>query len=463
MLHPDLLADLLDLALATGADFAEFFVEKSQRSQLVLVNGEVDKTLSGLDAGIGIRLLQGDRCIYTFSNDFSPEALRQQVRETAAALSGSQQAIRSSLLARPSAPAFPVLVNPFEIAKPRKVDLMRLANRAAMAYDPLISQTRVVLSESSRQIQLANSDGLLTEDSRTYSRLMIEAVASANSEKQSGYHGPGARQGYEFIESLDVEALARDAARIARTILLAKPCPAGRMPVIIDNGFGGVIFHEACGHALEATALARHASVFQDKLGQQIASPLVTAIDDATIPLAWGSLTIDDEGAPAQRNVLIDKGILTSYLVDRHNGRKIGLPSTGSGRRESYRFAPTSRMSNTYIAGGDSSPESIIKDTAEGLYARSMGGGSVDPANGEFNFAVQEAYMIRNGEIAEPVRGATLIGKGADVLMRIDRVGNNLTQAQGMCGSISGSIPTNVGQPMIRVSELTVGGRGTAE
>lgn len=481
MLHPDLLADLLELAMATGADFAEFFIEHSQRAQLILVNGAVDKTLSGIDAGIGIRLLQGDHCIYTFSNDFSLPALRQQVRETAAALLAGQARLSepagSRLLAVPTSggilrfgavfkPAafadFPVLVDPFQIAKPQKVAILQTANAAAMAADQSVSQTRVSLSESRRRIRIANSEGLLTDDERTYTRLAVEVVASRGGEKQVGYLAPGARQGFEFVERLDVGQLAREAARTACTMLRARPCPAGRLPVVIDNGFGGVIFHEACGHALEATALARKSSVFQDKLGQLIASPLVTAVDDATIPLAWGSLAIDDEGAPARRNVLIENGLLKTYLVDRHNGTKIGLPSSGSGRRESYRYAPTSRMSNTFIANGESTPESIIRDTAEGLYARSMGGGSVDPGSGEFNFAVQEAYLIRNGEIAEPVRGATLIGKGADVLLRIDRVGNNLDLAQGLCGSTSGSIPTNVGQPMIRVSELTVGGRGTA-
>lgn len=479
MLHPDLIADLLQLAMATGADFAELFIEHSQRSQLILVNGDVDKTLSGIDAGVGIRLLQGDRCIYSFANDFSASALRQQVKETAAALraglagasaqiSGLQGSVAASQQAARSGqdPSFagladfPVIVDPFSIARPRKAGILRQASQAALACDPLISQTRTSLAESTRHLQIANSEGLLLTDTRTYSRLMVEAVASAGSEKQSGYLGPGARQGFEFIESLDVEALAREAARMACTMLKAGPCPAGRMPVIIDHAFGGVIFHEACGHALEATALARQSSVFQDKLGQVIASPLVTAVDDATIPLAWGSLRFDDEGMPARRNVLIENGILKSYLVDRHNGQKIGLPSTGSSRRESYRYAPTSRMSNTYIANGLSSPEQIIRDTPFGLYARSMGGGSVDPGSGEFNFSVQEAYLVRNGEIAEPVRGATLIGKGAEILLQIDRVGNNLAQAQGMCGSTSGSIPTNVGQPMIRVSEMTVGGRG---
>jgi len=233
------------------------------------------------------------------------------------------------------------------------------------------------------------------------------------------------------------------------------------MPVLIDNGFGGVIFHEACGHGLEATSVAKKASVFADKIGQQIASPIVTAIDDGTLPNEWGSINIDDEGSPARRNVLIENGILKTYLVDYLNGLKMTppRPSTGSSRRQSYQFAPTSRMTNTYIAPGHETPEAIIADTEYGFYAKQMGGGSVEPATGEFNFAVVEGYMIRHGKVAEPVRGATLIGKGSEVLMDIDRVANNLKHGQGMCGSISGSVPTNVGQPLIRVKQMTIGGR----
>ena len=229
--------------------------------------------------------------------------------------------------------------------------------------------------------------------------------------------------------------------------------------VAIDNGFGGVIFHEACGHSLEATSVAKGNSVFTGKLGEQIASTKVTAIDDGTIPNAWGSLNIDDEGTPTQKNVLIENGILKSYMIDKLNARRMGMKVTGSGRRQSYKYAPTSRMTNTYIANGDNTPEEIIASISDGLYAKKMGGGSVNPVTGEFNFAVSEGYLVKNGEIQEPVRGASLIGKGSEILMNIDMVGNNMTQGQGMCGSSSGSIPTNVGQPMIRVSEITVGGR----
>jgi TldD protein len=242
-------------------------------------------------------------------------------------------------------------------------------------------------------------------------------------------------------------------------MLYADECPSKTMPVVIDNGFGGVIFHEACGHSLEATSVAKNASVFSGKKGEKIGSDLVTAIDDGTIPNAWGSANYDDEGLPQKRRVLIDKGILNSYMVDQLNGKRMGEVSTHSSRRQSYRFAPTSRMSNTYIDNGESTFDEIIENTEYGLYARKMGGGSVNPSTGDFNFSVMEGYMIRNGKIAEPVKGATLVGTGKDALKKIDMVGNNLLRAQGMCGSVSGSIAADVGQPTIRIASITVGGR----
>jgi len=242
-------------------------------------------------------------------------------------------------------------------------------------------------------------------------------------------------------------------------MLHADFCPAGVMPVVIDGGFGGVLFHEACGHSLEATSVAFGNSEFCGKMGQQVASPIVTAIDDGTMPNEWGSSNIDDEGTPTTKLVLIENGILKNYMIDKLNARRMGMPVTGSGRRESYQYAPTSRMRNTYIAPGSDDEAEIIASMEYGLYAKSMGGGSVNPVTGEFNFAVNEGYLVKNGRIDRPVRGASLIGKGGEVLMNIDRVGKKMWMAPGICGSASGSVPTNVGQPMIRIKKLTVGGR----
>lgn len=460
MLKQSIVTHTLEAALQTGADFAELYIEQTKRNQLSMVNGKINTAATSLDYGAGLRLFLGNRMIYAFTNDTSEQNLVRLAKETASTIKGSRLQRIAPLQRILPQHLHPIVLEPDGIAKKRKIEPLASACAAASAFDSRILQTRAGFLDVTKDVIVANSEGIWAEDHRVRSRFTIEAVASSATEKQSGYFGPGGSVGFELFSQIDADTIAREAAHIALTMLDAKPCPAGRMPVVIDNGFGGVIFHEACGHGLEATAVARNASVFSGMLGKQIASPLVTAIDDGTIPNAWGSAAFDDEGTPTQKNVLIENGILRSYLVDRMNGRKMGADITGSARRESYRFAPTSRMTNTFIAAGESTPEHIISDTPYGLYAKQMGGGSVDPATGAFNFAVREAYLIRNGKICEPVRGATLIGKGHEVLLQIDRVGNNLKRAQGMCGSSSGSIPTDVGQPMIRVKEMTVGGRG---
>ena len=278
---------------------------------------------------------------------------------------------------------------------------------------------------------------------------------------ETGFEGPGCQEDISFFRSkVQPRKLARKAAETALLMLTAKECPSGKMPVVIGNGWGGVLFHEACGHPLEASAVSRGLSCFAGKEGQLIASPIVSAVDDSTIPSAWGSIDIDDEGNLGTKRVLIKDGVLVDFMIDDFNGRRMGREGNGSCRRQNYKFCPTSRMSNTYIDNGKSNPEDIIKATKLGLYAVSFNGGSVDPTTGEFNFGCSEAYIIRDGKVAEPVKGATLIGKGEDILKKIDMVGNDLALAQGMCGAASGSIRTNVGQPTIRISEILVGGRG---
>ena len=309
-----------------------------------------------------------------------------------------------------------------------------------------------------QHVQISNSNGKLVQDTRIRTRMPVTAYAQDEKSMQSGFEGPGASMGLEFYDTTQPEDIAKEAARIALVMLEAKDCPSGKMPVVIDNGFGGVIFHEACGHALEASAVSKDQSVFTNKLNTKIASDCVTAIDDGTIPNAWGSQNVDDEGNPQQKRVLIKDGELTSYMIDTLNGRRMNMASTGSSRRQSYKYEPTSRMSNTYIAAGKDKFEDLFKGIKKGLYAKKMGGGSVNPQTGEFNFAVNEGYMIIDGKITYPVKGASLIGNGAEILMNIDKVSDNLKRSQGMCGASSGNIPTDVGQPAIRVSSITVGG-----
>lgn len=465
MLDKNLVYDVLTAALSTGADLAEIFMENTATDTVSMVNGQVEKANWGVDYGLGLRIIYGTSAVYAYTNNTSAASLIKLAKESAAVVKAAlknEADIKSVItLDRSERMKFAdkIAILPESVGKKTVVEQLRIASKASYAYDPLITQTSGNYLHVVQNVLIANSNGIWAEDTRARTRVMISAVASEGREKQTGGRSPGAKGGYEIVEALNMEELGKGAAKTAVTMIKADLCPSGRMPVIIDNGFGGVIFHEACAHSLEATSVSKGASVFCGKMGEQIADPCVNAVDDGTLSGEWGSINVDDEGSPTRRNVLIEKGILKSYLVDYLTGLKMGTPTTGSSRRQSYRFAPTSRMTNTYILPGTEKPEDIIASTENGLYAKFMGGGSVDPSSGDFNFAVLEGYMIRDGKIAEPVRGATLIGKGHEVLLNIDRVADNFAAEQGMCGSLSGSVPTNVGQPLIRVKELTVGGR----
>lgn len=459
MLEKSLVEKILNEALSTGGDFAEIFVEKKNNCGLFMIDGKIESSLSGRDFGIGIRIFKDLYSVYGYTNDMTEENLLKTARKIAEAVKGTRADITINLLKQDIENYNKIEIYPETVLKKNKIDVMRRGYTAAKEYDSEISQVRVSYSDSKQNILVANSEGIWAEDERVRGRIRIESVASSGTEMQTGSMGPGASKGFEFFEKIDIESYGREASRIAKTILHADYSPSGKMPVIIDNGFGGVIFHEACGHGLEATSVAKGNSVFAGKIGQMIASPVVSAVDDGTIPNEWGTINIDDEGTPSRRNLLIENGILKGYMIDKLNGRRMGMASTGSGRRESYKYAPTSRMTNTFILNGKSSLDEMISSVEKGIYAKYMGGGSVNPATGNFNFAVMEGYLIENGKITSPVRGATLIGSGSEILKKIEMVGNNLAYGQGMCGSVSGSICTNVGQPAVKVSEITVGGR----
>ncbi len=460
MLTKSTAESVLREALRTGGDFAELFCEDRRSGGMSLVDGHVETASTVRRHGAGIRVYSGLNSVYVHTNDTSPSGLIASARKAADAVRGSATPFDIHLTRALQKNIHYIREMPMDVEGARKAKLLRDCDLAAKAVSPEISQVRASLTHWNSDVLIANSEGLFTGDTRVYSRVYINAVASKDGDSQSGREAPGAMMGFEvFSTKADPEESARVAAQRAVTMLHADACPAGRMPVVIDGGFGGVIFHEACGHSLEAAAVAFGNSEFTGKLGQAIAAPCVTAIDDGTIANEWGSLNIDDEGNPTTRLVLIENGILKNYMVDRLNGRRMGTPSTGSGRRQDYTYAPTSRMRNTYIAAGSDDEAEIIASCPDGLYAKSMGGGSVNPVTGEFNFAVDEGYLIRNGKIDVPVRGASLIGRGSEILMKIDRVGRNMRMAQGMCGASSGSVPVNVGQPMIRVTDITVGGR----
>lgn len=459
MLDKSLVEKILNEALSTGGDFAEVFVEKKNSSSLYMIDGKIESALSGKDFGIGIRIFKDLYSVYGYTNYMTEENLLKTAKKIAQAIKGTRTDITINLLKQDSENYNKIEIYPETVSKKSKIEIMKIGYSSAKNYNNEISQVRVSYGDTKQNILVANSEGIWAEDERVRGRIRIESVASDGTEMQTGSMGPGASKGFEFFENMNIESYGKEASRIASTILHAEYSPSGKMPVIIDNGFGGVIFHEACGHGLEATSVAKGNSVFAGKLGQMIASPLVSAVDDGTIPNEWGTINIDDEGTPSKRNLLIENGILKGYMIDKLNGRRMGMASTGSGRRESYKYAPTSRMTNTFILNGKSTLEEMISSTEKGIYAKYMGGGSVNPATGNFNFAIMEGYLIENGKITSPVRGATLIGTGSEVLKKIDMVGNNLAYGQGMCGSVSGSLCTNVGQPAIRVSEITVGGR----
>lgn len=460
LLEKALIERMIAAALATGADFAEVYIEDRASESIQLVGGRVEKVNSSKTFGVGVRVAQGYRSVYGFTNSKNPDELVKLASDLSKSFQNDKLTKPAPLGVLEVGTRHKVKINPRDVKQSEKVALMKKAYAAAKDYDPVIVQASVNAMDWVQDVEIANSEGRYVHDTRVRVRFYITAIASKDGVMQTGGEGPGSGKGYEyFYEDINLEDVARDAARTAKTMLFAEDCPSGIMPVVIDNKFGGVIFHEACGHSLEATSVARNASVFCGKLGTQVATPIVTAIDDGTIENGWGSANFDDEGYPQQRRVLIDKGILKTYMVDKLNALRMDHAPTGSSRRESYRFSPTSRMSNTYIDNGSSTFDEIIASTKYGLYAAKMGGGSVNPGSGDFNFAVSEGYLIRDGKIAEAVRGASLVGNGAEILHKIDMVGNNLDRARGMCGSASGSIPADVGQPTLRVASITVGGK----
>ena len=459
MISREICQRVLQKAVSTGADYAELFAENTVNHSISMIASRVDSVKNAVIAGAAVRVYKGMRSVMATTVDTSESGLIRCAEKAAEALGQGEAPMDIVLRERLFGDIHPIKIVPTTVTNKEKVAVLKEGYFAAKDYDECITQATGTLLDVDHNILIANSEGLYTQDRQIRTRMSISAVADKGNGTQTGGFNPGRRMGMEMFDLIDPKSVGIRAAQQAVTMAGAGYCPAGVMPVAIDNGFGGVIFHEACGHSLEASSVAYGQSQFAGKLGQMIANEKVTAIDDGTIPNAWGSINIDDEGTPAQSNVLIEKGVLKSYMIDKFNGRRMGMASTGNARRESYSYTPTSRMTNTYIAAGEDKNEDIIASIEYGLYAKQMGGGSVNPVTGEFNFAVNEGYIIRNGVICEPVRGASLVGKGSEIIKNIDMVGTDMDMGQGMCGSSSGSVPTNVGQPLIRVSSITVGGR----
>lgn len=462
MLNKNIIEDIFNIAISNGGDFAEIFVEDNFSTEIATVGGNIERGMSGRDYGIGIRIFNGLNSMYAYTNDLSKDNLINITKKVSKNLKGTRKdlVVNFDKLVEPNIHKYSILPSSVELSK--KVALSKRATSAARNYDELISQVTVNYLDQEQNVLIANTEGVFVEDKRVRTRMLIVVAAEHGGQMETGYIGPGALRGLEFYDTINIEDYAREAARTAKTMVLADYSPAGVMPVVVDNGFGGLMFHEACGHSLEASSVAKGLSVFSNKVGEQIASNIVTLVDDGSITNSWGSLGVDDEGKRTQKNILIENGILKSYMVDKLNGRRMGVEPTASGRRQNYRFAPTSRMTNTYIDNGSSTREEIIANTEYGLFAKYLNAGSVIPATGDFNFSLSEAYLIENGKITKPVKGATLIGNGSKILQDVDMVANNLQIGQGYCYAGSGALFIGAGQPTIRVKSMTVGGREEA-
>ncbi len=451
--------EILEVALSTGGNFAEVYMEMTSNEAIEMMLGKITKVTNNKVKGAAIRIIKNG----TEVNCSLTKCDKDELISAAKTLSESFEGNKTVDVLPFNEKDVEQIVNPKLIRTDKlekEIELLTNATKGALEYNKEIVQVMTNIVKKEQQIFVFASDGTWQTDHRCNNRLSCQAIASDGVSMQPNHGSFGRNQGMEMYEGFDAYEFGRGIAQNAVEMLHAEPMQGGEMPVVINNGFGGVILHEACVHGLEATSVAKGMSVFCGKIGTKVASDIVNAVDDGTNLDAWGSINVDDEGTPSKCNVLIENGILKSYLVDKRNSKKMNHPITGSSRRESYKFQTTSRMTNTYFLNGTSTFDEIIKNTKYGLFAKEMGGGSVNPATGEFNFAVNVAYMIEDGKITKPVKGATLIGSGKDVLLRIDMIADNLAVGYGMCGSQSGSVPTIVGQPTIRVSHMTVGGAG---
>ncbi|MDD4556993.1 MAG: TldD/PmbA family protein [Alphaproteobacteria bacterium] len=459
MLDKILVLDVLDEALKTGGEFAEVFFEDKITNSLLMGNHKIESSAFDITCGVGIRVTKGFFYAYVSTNDLTRDGLLKAAHKAAQAIKSEKRNVQINFVEEKFKTVHPVLLNPLDVSKQEKKEYLSVLSQKAYAKSDKIKRIEASVLDKTQKVLIANSEGLWVEDKRTYTALSLSATVDNGQEVYEDFSRKGAMKGFEQVKNIDLEAFAEEVVSGAVEQFSAVNCPAGKMPVVISNN-GGVLFHEACGHSLEATSVAIGASVFAGKKGQKIASDKVTLVDDGTIPSAWGSLNVDDEGVKTRRNTLIKDGELVGYLVDRFNGQRMNEQPTGSSRRQDYTFAPTSRMNNTYVLSGTSDPQEIVASVKKGLYITKFGGGSVQPATGDFNFTVYKAYVIENGKVGKPVKGAKLIGNSADVLMNIDMVGNDeKVSGTGMCGSASGSVPVCHGMPTLHISSITVGGQ----
>ncbi|MBW7957210.1 MAG: TldD/PmbA family protein [Deltaproteobacteria bacterium] len=449
---------VLKAALANGGEYADIYVEDTANTSIVAEEKRIERVVTGRDRGAGIRVIAGLKTYYAYTNDLTEKGLLEVAGAVAKGVREGKEAGDLNLTRKESAPGFDIKRLPYKAALDEKVGLVKRGEKTAWAFDKRIRQVRVVYGDGLRRTAIVNSLGEWVEEERNALLFLCNAVSAEGDVMQTGYEPLGGIMGLEAFDETPPEAIAEAAARRAVMMLGARRAPGGSMAVVLSSDAGGTMIHEAVGHGLEADLALQNLSVYSGKLGEKVANESITVLDDATIPYKRGSFFFDDEGTPAERTVLVENGILRSYMCDRLNSMKSGLRSTGNGRRESYHHRPIPRMTNTIIAPGKESPEAIISSLEKGLFVKKMGGGQVNTVNGDFVFEVTEGYLIEKGKVGEPVRGATLTGNGPDVLMKIDMVGTDLGFGIGTCGKDSQGVPVSDAQPTLRIPEITVGG-----
>ena len=463
LVDPSVLESVLARALQGGGEFAEVFVEDRHSTGISLDDAKIEELTSGRDRGAGIRVVVGETTGFAHTADLSERGLLEAAKAAASVARQGGPGVRTVALTRSVVPQpNGVEVAPDAVAKSAKVELLQRADQAARASGAAIAQVSAGYGDSRRRILVANSDGLLASNDQVRTRFAVMCVAAGDTGLQTGYESLALTIGFELFDRYRVEDIAEQAARRALLKLSARPAPSGLLPVVIKSGTGGILFHEACGHGLEADHVAKDASAYRGRLGEQVASPLVTLVDDGTVADQWGSAAIDDEGKASQRNVLVESGVLTDYMWDELRARKERRASSGNGRRESYQHLPMVRMTNTYLLAGESDPGEILAQTPHGIYVAKLGGGQVNTATGDFVFGTTEAYLIEDGHLTAPLRDANLIGNGPEVLARIDAVGNDFDLCPGTCGKDGQQVPVGCGQPTLRISGVTIGGTAGA-
>ena len=458
---PGMLSRVLEKGRSTGAGFSEIFIEDRRNVSAALDDGKVESVSSGRDFGAGIRVIAGETTGYAHTTDLTEKGLLAAAEAAARAASRGDGGKHTVALAGKASrqKVNDIRIVPASVPKARKIELLMIANDAARGTDSSIVQVSAGYSDSTRRILVANSNGVFATDEQVRTLFRLSAVANGDTGLQTGYDSLGHTIGFELFDEESVEELAQRAAKQAVTKLRARPAPSGAIPVVIKRGSGGVLFHEACGHGLEADLVGKGASVYANRRGELVASPLVTLVDDGTMTREWGAIGIDDEGNPAQRNVLIENGVLTDYMWDHIRAVKEGRGPSGNGRRQSYEHLPMVRMTNTFVLNGTDEPDEIVRATERGVYVAKLGGGSVNTATGDFVFGMTEAYLIENGEITEPLREGNLIGNGPQVLADIDLLGNDFAMGNpGTCGKDGQGVPVGDGQPTLRVKSMTIGG-----